>query len=258
MHVGRRYQFPVLLAIGSECHTAMEEHLQVGPHLGQVVLASNLQHTVHHGEHPRGHTAEVGNVLLNSLVGNAVALQFEIRQQCSFLLGHTHQVHQRVDVLNKYGTEVAHQRLPDIVIGCMAATQYQCLAIEDTALGIIAQIPCHGIPATGIVGILETVLADGDELALVVGGSTGFCIPAHLAGPKHICLALAHAVDEMLQILVGIDGRGVGKLLVCTYFCKVVLPAPLRCFRLLQQSAQYLHLQAFCLGLISVKLPSSQ
>ena len=52
VHVGRRYQFPVLLAVRRERHTSMEEHFQIGPHLGQVVLTCNLQHTVHHGEHP--------------------------------------------------------------------------------------------------------------------------------------------------------------------------------------------------------------
>ena len=88
----------------------------------------------------------------------------------------------------------------------MAASQYQGLAVEDTAMGIVAQIPCHGIPATGIMGIPKAVLADGDELALVVGGSAGFGIPSHLPRPKDIPFALAHTVDGQFQVLVGIHG----------------------------------------------------
>ena len=59
----------------------------------------------------------------------------------------------------------------DIVVRRVAASEYQCLAVEQAALGVVAQVDCHCVGAAVVVDVAEAFLTDGDELALVVGRS---------------------------------------------------------------------------------------
>ena len=52
VHIRRGYQLLILLAIRRKGHTTMEEHLDIGPHLLQMLFARHLHHTGQHGEHP--------------------------------------------------------------------------------------------------------------------------------------------------------------------------------------------------------------
>ena len=164
VHPGRGDELFVLLTVRRESHTAVEEHLDVGPHLLQVLLARHLHHTGEYGEHPGGDAREVGDVLVHRLTGNALTLQFEVGEQGRLLLRHPHEVDQRVDVLDEDGREVAHERIAYIVVGCMAAAEDQSLAIEHPRLGIVPQVEDHGIAAAGIMDLMESLTTDGDEL----------------------------------------------------------------------------------------------
>ena len=94
----------------------MEEHLQVGPHLFQVLLACEFHDTCQHGEHPRGHTREVGHILTDGLTGYAVTLHLKVAEKCCFFLRHTYQIGQRIDILNENGAQVTHQRAWLVVV----------------------------------------------------------------------------------------------------------------------------------------------
>ena len=104
VHIGRRYQLLILLAIGRKGYTTMEEHLDIGPHLLQVLLASHLHHTGQHGEHPRGHTRDICHVLIHRLTGYPFALYLEVGKQGRLLLRHTNKIHQWVDILDEDST----------------------------------------------------------------------------------------------------------------------------------------------------------
>ena len=53
----------------------------------------------------------------------------------------------------------------------MAASKNEGLAVEDTAVGIVVQIEGDHIGATFIMNIVQSGIADGDELRLVVGSA---------------------------------------------------------------------------------------
>ena len=108
---------------------------------------------------------------MESLPGNTVALDLEVTEQCRGFFRHTCQVYQGVDILDEYRTEISHQRMGKVVVGCMTATQYQRLSIKELTLRVVLQVEGHGIEASLIVHHLETIGRYGDELTLVVGGA---------------------------------------------------------------------------------------
>ena len=52
VHAVALYDVLVLRAVGRERDAAVEEHLQVGPHLVEALLARQLEHAHQHAEHP--------------------------------------------------------------------------------------------------------------------------------------------------------------------------------------------------------------
>ena len=55
VHVRLGDELLVLLPVRCEGDAAMEEHLQIGPYLLQMLLAAQLHHTYQYGQHPRRH-----------------------------------------------------------------------------------------------------------------------------------------------------------------------------------------------------------
>ena len=100
----------------------MKEHLDIGPDLFEMCLARDLHHSGEHGEHPRGNARDVRHILVHRLTGYLVALDLEIGNQGCLLLGNTHQICQRVDILNQDSTKVTHQRTLQIIIWCVTTT----------------------------------------------------------------------------------------------------------------------------------------
>ena len=230
MHALRRQDAAVLLPVGAKSHTSMEEDLQTGPHIEEVVGAPELQHTAQHRQHPAGHTAQIGDILGHHLACYALALLLKVAQQGSGLAGHPHHIHHRIDVFDKDGTEVAHKAVREVIVGCMASAQDEGLAVEYAALGIIAQIPHHRIRAAPVMGVVEAVPAHGDELAFVAGGAAAFGIPFHRARPENIRLALPHPFDIRLELLIGVHGMQPCKLFVA-FHLSVLVHAPPLCVR---------------------------
>ena len=50
-------------------------------------------------------------------MGYAVALHLEVAKQSCLLLRHTYEVDERIDVLDENGTQVAHKRIRQIIVG---------------------------------------------------------------------------------------------------------------------------------------------
>ena len=236
------------MAIGREGNAAVEEHLEVWPNLVDGFRARQLQHAHQHTHHPRRYATQVRNVLVNGLAGYLLTLLLEVAHQRSLLLWHAQQAGNGVYVLNQNRTEVAHQRVSNIVVRLMAATKNEALAIEHTALRIVLQIVSHRIDATTIVDALQALASHGDELRLVVGGATRLRIPRHLPGPQHVLLAVAHAVDPRSQLLIGGLWNEFCKIVVRVYTREVVLPPVLGICALCQQPFEHLPLQLLTVG----------
>ena len=213
-HTGRAYQLLVLLAVGREGHAAMEEHFEVGPDLVQRGGSCEFHHPRKDGHHPRGDTADIRHVLVHGDACNLVALLLEIGKQGHALGRCAHDIDEGIDIFDEDGREVAHEGVLLVVVGRMATAEDECAAVKETAIWIVAQIEGHGIGATGIVCILQSLCRDGDELALVVGCSRGFGVPAYASGPEDVALAAAHSVDIGLQLFVGAYGHGACEVLV--------------------------------------------
>ena len=254
MHAGRGDELLVLLAVGREGHTAVEEHLDVGPHLLQVRLARHLHHTGEHGEHPRGHARDVRHILRHRLTGYPLALHLEVGEQRRLLLRHTHQVHQRVDVLDEDRREVAHQRVPQIIVRRVAAAKYQAPAVEHPRLRIVTQVERHRVEAACIVDILQTLATDGDELRLVVGRTTRLRIPLHAPRPEHIRLSLAHPVDTLLQLLIRVYRHMAYEFIIALDGREGVLSTVFRVLRLLYQPLEHCPLQCLTLALVLIQV----
>ena len=204
MHIGIAYYLLVLAAIWREGYASVEEHFEVWPYLVDGVLAAEFEHTHKHRQHPRGHSRKIGDASTQRLPGYTVALHLEIGEKGRLLVWHAQQV--------DHG--VAHQTVRQVVVWRMAAAENQCATIEQSALGIVAKVDSHCVGTAGIVYLLEAFPAHGDELAFVGSGARRLCIPAHSAGPQHVGLAMAHSVDVVLELLVGVHRHVGGKILV--------------------------------------------
>ena len=161
----------VLFAIGCEGHSAVEEHFQVGPHFFQRLPSRFIQDMLDEHQHPRRHAGQVGHVRADGLSRNSLHLRLEFAHQGRLFARHADEVDQRGDVFYEDGAEVAHQAMVGVQVGGMAAAQYQPFSGEETAFGILTQVDGHGILSAPVVRIFEGFPADGDKLALVVGGA---------------------------------------------------------------------------------------
>ena len=101
MHLRRGDEFLILLAIRRKSHPSVEEYLQIGPHLFEVLLAGDLHDTRQYAEHPRRNARDTGHVLVETLMSDAVALDLEVGEQGRLFLGNPDEVDQRVYVFDQ-------------------------------------------------------------------------------------------------------------------------------------------------------------
>ena len=95
---------------------------------------------------------------------------------------------------------------------------------------MIVQIQGYSIFATGVVYILQALLADGDKLTFVVGGAGRFGVPFHCARPEYMLFALSHSVYVRLQLFVGVDGNFLCEVLVTFHLGVAKQTAPFGIF----------------------------
>ena len=151
---------------------------------------------------------------MHGLLGNALTLYFEIRKQGRLLARYADQIHQRIDVLNENRTKITYQRVLQIIVGGMTATQDQTLAIEHPRLGIVPKIDSYRVATSRIVDLMKTLLTDRDELRLIVCRTRRLGIPFHTSRPEDIRLSLSHPVDVAFQLLIGIDRYMCDKVII--------------------------------------------
>ena len=245
VHVGTCYKSFVLTAIRSECHSSVEEYLDVRPHLLKMLFAAEFHNAGEYRQHPRRYTAEVSDVLVEGLACYTFTFLFEVGEKCCLLSRHAYEVHQRVDILYEYGTEVTHQGARNVIVGSMTAAEDKSFAVEHPALGVVLQIHSHSVGAASIVYALQSFLGNRDELTLVVGRSRRFGVPFYLSPPENVFLSVAHTVYVRFQFLVCVYGDVLGEILISTYVCKVMVVTIFRFFCTIHQPLQDLFLQFF-------------
>ena len=216
-------------------------------------LARQFHNSGKNRQHPRRHTRQVGYVFVERLPGYAFALHLEVAQQCRTFLRHSYEIHQRVDIFYEYGTEVAHQTVAHVVVGCMTAAENQSLAVKHAALGIVFQVQGHAVHPAGIVQVMQTGRTHRYELALVVGGARRLGIPSHLSWPQYVFLTVAHTVNVALQFLVGVERHLSYKVLIRVHGAEEVVSAVFSLGTSLQQVSQHFLLQGLSLIVISVQ-----
>ena len=214
MHLGRGDQALVLGTVGREGHAAVEEDLEIGPDLFQMRLAGQFHHTRQDRHHPGRNTADVGDVLVHGLAGDAVALDLEVGDQRRLLFGDTHQVGDGIDVFEHDGAHVAYQRVLHVVVRGVAAAQDERLAVEDATFRMIVKVIGKGIESTLVVGFLQALGTYGDELRLVGRCAGRFGIPLHGPGPEDVALSVPHPVDAALEFLISVDRAGCREIFV--------------------------------------------
>ena len=88
VHLIACYDLLVLLAVGREGYSPVEEYLEVRPYVLDVLLSRNFENAHEHGEHPRRYAGDVCDVLVHRLAGNPVAFHLEVADEGCSLLRH--------------------------------------------------------------------------------------------------------------------------------------------------------------------------
>ena len=73
------------------------------------------------------------------------------------------------------------------------------------------------------MNLLQSFIADRDELRLIISGTTRLGIPFYTTRPKDIALTMTHTIYLALQFLVGIDGIVFHKIVIALCRSKTVL-----------------------------------
>ena len=183
-------------------------------------------HLFQHGEEPRRNTRKVGDVLVERRLDQRGEFFCPIFHQRHFLARHTEKIDQRIDVLDKCGTQIAHPcaGLQLELVG-ETATQNKALAAENSAGGIEVEIVRHHIARALIMIGLQRVGGDGYVFAFAIGSARRLGKVEAFATPQHIRLARNHAHDLGAQVLVAIQRNRGGKLTIGAHVRKVVFAA---------------------------------
>ena len=110
---------------------------------------------------------------------------------------------------------------------------------------MVAQIQGHGVEATLVMRPLQSFCTDRNEFRFVVGCPRRFGVPFDGAGPQNITFTVAHPVDALLQVFVGVDIQAPGKIIIGLQIRKAVRFAEFRMLGLVDQPPQYLALDNF-------------
>lgn len=155
---------------------------------------------------------------------------------------YAHEVDERVDVLDKDGAQIAHQRTREVVVGGVRTAEDEGTTVEEATLGVVVEVDGHGIGATSVVGVVESGCRNGNEFALVVGGAAGLGIPFHASGPEDVGFTVTHAVDIAFEVVVGGEGTVMHKLLVELDSVELVALSPFGFSACCQKFAKDIHL----------------
>ena len=215
MHLAHVADCLILLPVRLKGNTPVEEDFQIGPHLMQAGLARFLEHFPENDEKPRGHTAQVGHILSYRRLNKQRQLFGPIFHKCNLAIWYARQIGQQVHTLDKVGTQVPYPntRFQTQVVGKTAA-QNESLAREDATRRVEVQIMGHHVTAALVVIPAEGLPRDGDILAASVARARRLRKIHATPWPQFILGAVDHAHNVGLQILVGEQGQGRGKLAV--------------------------------------------
>ena len=169
---------------------------------------------------------KVGDVFVERSLDQRREFFCPIFHQRHFLARHTEEIDQRIDVLDKCGTQIAHPCawLQLELVG-ETATQNKALAAENSAGGIEVEIVRHHIARALIMIGLQRVGGDGYVFAFAIGSARRLGKVEAFATPQHIRLARNHTHDLGAQVLVAIQRHRGGKLTISAHFRKVVFAA---------------------------------
>lgn len=148
----------------------MEEYLQVGPYLLKALLSRLFQYMFDEYKHPGRYTGKVAYICMDGFAGNGLHFGLEVLHQGCLLAGYADKVYQRVDIFYEDGGEVA-TRLCWCSGWERGCSKDKPFTGKETAFGILSQIDGNGIPASLVMRVVQGLPADGQELALVVGGT---------------------------------------------------------------------------------------
>ena len=218
-----------------------------------MAFSREFHHSAQHRQHPRRHTAEVGHVFLQCLMSDPVTFHLKVREQGSLFLRHPYQVSQRVDVLYEDGAEVTHEASVDVIVRRMATAEYQGTSVEESALGVVAQVESHSVGTSVVVNVVQSVLAHRNKLAFVVGGARRLCIPFHLSRPQNVTFTMPHSVDVALEFLIGVDRHVMREVLISLGSRKSMVTAIFSVRATLDEAFQHVALQLLALGVMPFK-----
>src|SRR3712207_2298653 len=134
----------------------------------------------------------------------------------------------------------------------MAAAQNQSLAIEEPAVGMVAQIGRHHVKAAAIVDMMQSLMGHRDELTLIIGGAGGLRKPFNGARPQHVGFTMTHSVNIFFEFLVSVYGHVCRKIFIRTGSSQEVVTAVFGMSTAADEMAQHTMLHAHSLTLIAL------
>src|SRR5258708_39188378 len=109
----------------------------------------------------------------------------------------------------------------------MAAPDDQSLAGEQIGFGIEMVIHREDILGSLVMTVLQTLFADGDELAFVAGSAAALGEPIDRSVPEDILFSVHDTLDIWLQVVVLVNGYRLFEVAQGEGFGEIVFAAKL-------------------------------
>jgi hypothetical protein len=204
--VVRGQQLAERLPVGRELHTAVGEHLELRPHLKQVLPPGILEHAAHQRQVPRRNAGKGRNRLADALAADGLALGVEIGDDGRLDARGAEPAAPEGRLVDQQRREVADQVAPLLRAG---APQRQGLALEGPRLRVRRRIERRHVAHAQRVVPPERVARHGDVLAAVGGGARRAGEERHAPGRSHAADPFEHPLDVGFERIVveGLDLR---------------------------------------------------
>ena len=181
-------------AVGRKTDPAVEKYFQIGPHFGYGVFAAHIQEPFKQHHRPRRHARNLGDMGVQHRFAHALQLAFPFVHKRNVELGGAAHLSPKGQMFHDNGRHIALQNI-GIGRGVQTAAHGKVLAVENLAVGMVAQVEGKHIHAAFVVALVKGLTAYGNKLAFVGRGAARLGKPLHQARPQHIAFAAPHKVE---------------------------------------------------------------
>lgn len=173
MHLSGVGDLAIDLAIRFKRDAAMEEDLEIGPCIGDLIDTSESHHLLDDREEPGRDTRDIGDIGISGGTHQSREFILPIGEKSRLLVGEAEKIGKRIDAVDERSAEIADMyiRVGDTELIGERATEHERLSGENARLRVGTKVMRHAIGGTGIMTAIKAIMGDRDKLGAIAGST---------------------------------------------------------------------------------------